>query len=90
MRFFRQLLVEESDKPVFVFQGKMRRHGFSMRSSEFPGLSSVAEVVGLNIPLFNASFVEAGWRLQVISGDTVRHRSCCGAIEAGFSFFHLK
>ena len=91
MRFFPSTLTEEeSDQLASTFQDKMRQNGFGMWVLELPDLSSFAGVVGLNIPSFNTSLVEVGWRLHSdFWGRGFATEAAAVVIDAGFSIFSL-
>lgn len=87
MRYFPSVLsAEESDAAAESILARTAAHGFGFMALEIPGSTEFAGFVGLNVPSFDPSLVEIGWRL---------HRSCWGhgfateaaaaMLEVGFS-----
>ena len=92
MRHFPSVLTaEESDALAESIQTRTRKQGFGLLALEIPGVTDFAGFVGLNVPSFDSSLVEIGWRL---------HKNCWGhgfateaaatVLEVGFSRLGMK
>ena len=58
---------------------------------ELPGLAPFAGFIGLNVPAFDPSLVEIGWRMhKTFWGRGFATEGAALAMEAGFSLFHLE
>ena len=92
MRFFPAPLThEQSDAFAFSLRERMKRQGFGLWALEIPGLTPFAGFVGLNVPSFDTSLVEVGWRLHKnFWGQGFATEAAALALEAGFFLFHLK
>lgn len=92
MRFFpAPLSSQESDALAASLQERMHRQGFGAWALEIPGVTRFAGFLGLNIPGFDSSMVEAAWRLHKnFWGQGYATEGAAMALEAGFSFYGLK
>ena len=92
MRFFPAPLThEQSDALAFSIQERMKRQGFGLWALELPGRTPFAGFVGLNVPSFDASLVEIGWRLHSdFWGQGFATEAAAVALEAGFTRFGLE
>ncbi|WP_273523657.1 GNAT family N-acetyltransferase [Mailhella massiliensis] len=92
MRFFPAPLThEESDALAASLQERMQRNGFGLWALELPGIAPFAGFIGLNVPSFNPSLVEIGWRMHKnFWGRGFATEGAALAMEAGFSLFSLK
>ena len=92
MRFFpAPLTPDESDALAASLQERMKRHVFGLWALELPGLAPFAGFIGLNVPAFDPSLVEIGWRMhKTFWGRGFATEGAALAMEAGFSLFHLE
>ena len=92
MRFFPAPLAgKESDALAFSIQERMKRQGFGLWALELPGLTAFAGFVGLNIPSFDTSLVEIGWRMnKAFWGRGFATEAAAVALEVGFTRFGLE
>ena len=92
MRFFpAPLTSEQSDALALSIQERMKRQGFGLWALELPGRTPFAGFVGLNVPSFDTSLVEVGWRLHSdFWGQGFATEAAAVALEAGFTLFGLE
>ena len=87
MRCFPSVLsAEESDALAASIQERTAKHGFGFMALEIPGIAEFAGFVGLNVPSFDPSLVEIGWRLHKDCwGYGFATESAAAALDVGFS-----
>lgn len=92
MRHFPSVLTsEESDALAESIQTRTRNQGFGLLALEIPGVTGFAGFVGLNVPSFDSSLVEIGWRLHKNCwGHGFATEAAAAALEVGFSRLGMK
>ena len=92
MRHFPSVLTaEESDTLAASIQTRTRNQGFGLLALEIPGVTAFAGFVGLNVPSFDSSLVEIGWRLhKKCWGHGFATEAAAAVMEVGFSRLGMK